>query len=510
MTKIALVLGGDASPGAYAGGAVSELLRALEDNRRDCELSVGVVTATSFDAVTAGLAARSLVVNPSLVPWIESVWVEALDARRLLSPDRSDPDVLLDPTPIEELTAHMLAGPPASDDRPSAALDDELRLGLPLSRGETARFELDASRGATDPVWKEIREAVLAAVAHPPLLPALRSGLGASGRSGPGRDGRPAGALQLAARLVRDVPAREREDWIAVVVDPDATGESGGNGAAGGEGRRLRPGPASLAVRCALRQALGAPLDREWAEATDAAARFELLRALARRLPDIHGHIEDPDAVGLGRRIGELAERVAEREASRNGRPDGPGDPVLECLDANLERIQRHPAYAPAFADIRSRAGRTRLAKLVYVLEAVGGLDDGEPFPLLRITPEEPDSLAGGSVAGLGGFLHADWRRHDFTAGRRDARRLLEGPLADRIGYQPDDDEAYRPAPVRGGLDALPPHARQRLRSFLEAEIDRTLDRVRPGGLRGMFFGLARPGLRRCMSERALEALETV
>lgn len=523
MTKLALVLGGHASLGAYTAGAVTEILTAVEDNRRRERVPVSVVAGSGAGALCAALAARSLVVNVHLVPWIERVWVDALDARHLLDPDRRDRSTLLDPEPLEELTLHTVAGPPASDDRPSTGLGEDLRLGLDLvpvgGAGDPrqtpgpatpgAVFELGRTNRGGDPVWGEVRRAALAAWSVPVALPLRRLDAdvvdlpGAAGPdegppyagSGPSRP-RP---LALARRLMRRQDGPADGEWRVLVVDPEP-----------GDGAREPTGSPFAAAGLLVRAGLGADIARDWREAEDAAERTELLRALVGRLPEIHGRMDDPDAVGLGRRIGELAERVAERDVRRFG-PDGgnrAGDPVLRRLDENLRRIRAHPAYEAVFRDLESRAGRTRVAKLIYVLEALGDLQGSDPARLHHVAPDAPRSLAGRGLAGYGGFAARAWRRHDLVAGRRDARRVLEESLSDVIAYEPDGPDAYDPPPVAGLDSAVDRRTRRRLRSRLEAEVDRLLAQASPRGIGGLLYRLARPGIRREAAGRIMDALE--
>lgn len=518
MTKLALVLGGHASLGAYSAGAATEILTALEGNRRGDPVTVGVVTGAGLGALSAAVAARSLAVNVHLVPWIERLWVDALDARHLLPEGPAPGSAVLDPKPLEELTAQMVDGPPADDDRPSEAIAGELRLGIDLPGGEAdvattgrpaAVFGLGPATAAADPVWDEVRRAVLDASSAPLALSPRRPVRGAAGarpREGaPGPVGPPDGGtdrprpLALARRLMRGGRDPDGGTWRVVVLDPGADPDGPGRAGSllGAAGRLLRAG-------------MRDDLAHDWRAAGDAAERTGLLRSLVNRLPEIHGRLDDPDAVGLGRRIGELAERVAERDVRRFGpaEDDRTGDPALRRLDDSLRRIQAHPAYAPIFRDVDSRAGKTRLAKLVYVLEAVGDLHGTDPARLHRVAPDAPGSLAGRGLAGYGGFAARAWRRHDWVAGRRDARRVLEGPLSDVIDYEPDGPDAYDPPSVPALDGALDRRGRGRLRRRLGALAGRFLDEMAPGGFRGLLYRIARPGLRRTAAGRLMEAME--
>jgi hypothetical protein len=133
VRKIALILGGGPGGGSYAAGAVVELLTALERVQAADPPTLDVIVASSAAALPAAIAARALVVNPGLVPWIERTWVDALDAGVLLDPGRSDRDGLLASGPLHELAHTLIAGDPAADDRPSARFGGSLQVAFPLT-----------------------------------------------------------------------------------------------------------------------------------------------------------------------------------------------------------------------------------------------------------------------------------------------------------------------------------------------------------------------------------------
>lgn len=512
MTQLALVLGGSASLGAYTGGALDEVCRALARNRRRDGAALGVLTGASSGAMAAALGARAAVVNPELVPWAEKFWRHGLRDELLLDADRTDRSGWLSAGPLEELLGELVAGAPASDDRPAAFLGEELHLGFSLQRldpapsvtdgrpGEEVVFRLDRSHGAGHPVWGEILEAALAGGSLPFLFPPRppRASRGGAAEGGPRvGDGlateRP---LALARRLTGGHPSRD-EDWRFLVVAPGLSAED----VAG------RPADTADVARLFARSATGRGMALDLLRAAGEEERAELLRGLVHRLPDIHGRLDDPAAVGLGRRVGELAERVAEWEVERGAFPADSPDPVLDHLDRELERIQGRSAYAPAFADVEGRAGRTRMAKLVYVLEAVAALRDRQDRPVHLVAPDGDRPLAGRAMAGLGGWFSSSARHADFDAGRRDARRVLEGALSDVVRYDADPDDASVGERTGEGPFRMTREERERLRAFLAREVDRRLDEVSPDGLRGVFFGWARTAVRRRAVDGLLERL---
>lgn len=576
--RLALILSGGASLGTYTAGAVSELLLALSRDRRR-RASVHVIAGASAGAVTAALAARALVVNPSLLPWIGRAWVDALDADVLLNPARRDRAGLLDGDAVDELSRHLIAGGPASDDRPSEAAGDPLRVAVALSNlsgvpydlrygflnapdrrygvrvhRDWMEFSLRPGTPAEAPVWERLRRAAVASAAFPLALPprALRrrkaeyagarfAGPDAPGRpeAGAGREARPEAGraavgnpdleadpeslrmwyadgglfdnepVGLAKSMVERFPDHRTAEWRYILVDPYMEGGSDRDG--GG----LDPsGSTARAGAMVARALLGHAAARDWIQANKVNARLEILQALVARIPDLGDRIRDPDALGIGRAVGELAERVAEMKvAVRRGPAPPAGDPVVAYLDENLARIQDDPRFRPAFEGIGARAVRTRVAKLIFVLESAAGLRDKDVMPLYLVAPPEGERLAGQRLGNFGGFLHRPWRAHDFRAGRRDARRLLERGLDDAIAYDPDEPEAYDPRGAEaaeapsGPAGELPPAARERLERFVRREADAVLDSLRPGVLGGLTAWAWKPVLRRWAARRVREAV---
>lgn len=546
MTRIALVLGGGASLGAYVGGAVTELLFALEGNRIRGRVTLDVITGASAGALNAAVAARCLLVNRHLAPWIERAWVDAADAEVLLDPQRPDRAGWLDVSALDELTRALVVGDPAVDDEPSPVAGQTVRVGFTLANisgvaydfphgflNDPARrfgtrvyadkidFDLSAASRAGDPVWESIRRSAVASASFPFAFPPAK--LARKPADYPGAilpdhgtgsidmwyvdgglfDNAPLG---LARELVERDPQHRETDWRYVMVEP--TLES--RGASVPVHAEPPTSPVALAGTLA-ETVLGQGAARDWKRANKINARVEILLAMVDRLPEISERLADPEAVALGRLIGDLAERVAEREVSfAPGQGGDSADPAAEHMDRNLSRIETDPRYRTALDRVDSRAGRARLAKLIFVMESACGLRGKEVLPLYLVAPERGGRLAGSFMGNFGGFFSRAWRANDYRAGRRDTRRLLEGSLADIVRYEPAESAAYHVESIDPRFDSIAPAARARLEGLLEAETDRLLKELRPGPLASLFGWLWRPLVRRWAAERALASLRAM
>jgi len=549
MTKIALVLGGGVSLGSYIGGAVSELLHAFQNNSLRSDggpVRIHVITGTSAGAINAALAARTLAVNAELLPWIERAWVEIAAAEHLLNADRPDRRGWLDDSAVEDLSRALITADPASDDAFGRVAGDPLRVGLALANLYGVRYDMpygflnvpersfgtrrhaDAvtfeftrrGTGADDPDWEALRGAALASSAFPFAFP-VRS-LVRSRADYPGATLPPGGddlamwyldgglfdtaPLGLAKRLVERESGFRNDDWRYILVEPTLRSSEAGPAATASAGHSLGELAADLS-----RAVLGQGAAQDWVRANRINARLEVLSALVDRLPELNDRLHDPEEVGLGLKIGELAERVAEMQVALDARLAGRhagADPAGQYLDVQLERIEADERYAAVLAGTESRAGRSRLAKLVFLLEAAGGLAGKDIMKLYLVAPREAEELSGDFLGNFGGFLNREWRRNDFRAGRRDARRMLEESLGDVVSYDPVGEDNYRVEALQPSWDTVPAAARSRLAAVLESETDRVLMDIRPGGVAGMFAWAWKPVLKRLMVERAMRALK--
>lgn len=543
MTKIALILSGGGSLGTYTAGAVTELLLGLAGNRSGANVRIGALSGASSGALTAALAARALVVNPNLIPWIGTAWIRGMDADVLLSGNRSRSS-LLDAEVLEEMSRALLTAGPASDDEPSPFLAEPLGLGITLSSlhgigyelrygfqnrpersfgtrmfDDWAAFELSPADAAGAPIWEEIRQAAVASASFPFAFPPRR--LERRGSHFRGSVLEDLGDIDLwytdgglfnnePVRLAKRLVARagsEDDDWRFVFVDPTLRDPPAGDVA-----EAAAPDSAVQVAGLVTRALLGQGSAKDWIRANRTNERLAILDSLVDRLPEIADSLTDPEAFELGRSVGEMAESVCEWRlvcgGGRSRRARGPSegtDPVLELLEQSLGRIERR--YASVLARVSSRAARSRLAKLIFLIEAAGGLDDKEELPLHLIAPGR--RLAGDFLGNFGGLFSREWREADYRAGRRDARRLLETSLADIVEYEPADEAEYEVPEIVGSIDALKPDQRRRLESLIDREVNRSIRKMDTGFLGGLVGFAWKPALRRWATARAIDSLRT-
>ena len=532
--RLALVLSGGASLGSYVAGVLSELLGALMGEEGG-GVTVQVIAGSSSGAVNAALAARALTVNPEVLPFLRRLWVEALDARWLLDADRPGRAGLLDDRAIHELGRALITAGPATDDRVAACVGDRLHLGLALSNlsgvphpyryafrnapdrscgvrvhRDSITFQLRPPVAAADPVWERIRVSALASAAFPFAFPPVRITRPDTDYPGACFPEASSGShemwfadgglfanepIGLAKRLVESVPDYRSARWRYVLVDPDLSDHE----------TRADP-PASLddVAGALTRAVLGQAAAQDWVRATETNVRVQLFEAIVARLPEIADGLCDPDALELGRHIGQLAEDVAEWQSARAGEGE---DLALALLDAAIARIETDPRFRPVLARVSTRAARTRLAKLIFVLEAAGDLRDKQILPLYLVAPPADEPLAGTFLGSFGGFLDAKWRAHDFAAGRRDGARLLTRHFADVIDYRGDPEALAADLLETPSLSTSSREARDRLDEYVDRATARLLESMRPGLVAGALGWLWKPAVRRWVRRRAREVL---
>ncbi|MFL5732816.1 MAG: patatin-like phospholipase family protein [Chloroflexia bacterium] len=199
-TKVALVLSGGVSLGAYIAGALDELLRAFKAESKKYEIDI--ITGASAGATTGALIAHGLRYREGATA-LHDIWVDSIDITGLLAPDipPSEPPSLLNPRRLRELAHGVIKwDDPADPGKRAPYCSPDLRVamaitnttGLPyLSRikepaagreeefvqyrhAEQESFHLDRKQGPTSGLWQRMIEVALASSAIPFVFPLVR------------------------------------------------------------------------------------------------------------------------------------------------------------------------------------------------------------------------------------------------------------------------------------------------------------------------------------------------
>jgi predicted acylesterase/phospholipase RssA len=131
--KIALVLSGGVSLGAYIAGALDELMRAL--SAASDRYEIDIITGASAGATTGALIAHGLLYRNGR-PRLHETWVERLDITGLLArPKSTDQHLsLLNGTFIEDVALEALTWDSADGDGiPAPFCADELTLAMTIA-----------------------------------------------------------------------------------------------------------------------------------------------------------------------------------------------------------------------------------------------------------------------------------------------------------------------------------------------------------------------------------------
>lgn len=460
-TRIALVLAGGVSLGAYQAGAVYELLWALAHRRDASEpVVIDVLTGASAGSMTAAIVARVLYDDATRVNHLHRSWVQEISFARLTE---DEPDAsLFSPRPVWHLANEAIVQAPAATSRHPAS-PRALRMAFALSNLNGVRFNLGYANvrngfdttifsdwivfqlrpggppGADAPDWRAIARAGVASGAFPFAFPAVRveRRLADYRRSeiyseagtreftyvdGGLFNNEPVG---LARDLVEQIEDEDgtiiRDHRYYILIDPYVARASP-------EKDLPDPLAARLLVDRLVNAVLGEASKRDWIRALRVNARVQWHDRLLASLADLVAAIPAGDGRAITARLGGLASTIAtvKGEYDHAGRRTT-ADAAREYLETNTRRLgPTLSGDGPAFDRLRGDPVRAELfLTLAYVLENVAGLRKKVPLRLHLIAPA-PGSLAGDFLGNFGGFFDERWREYDWRRGRLDARGVIE------------------------------------------------------------------------------------
>jgi len=436
--RVALVLSGGTSLGAYIAGALDELMQAFRAASDRYEIDI--ITGASAGATTAALIAHGLLYRGGQTA-LYDVWVDRLDIVDLLDPavPADEPPTLLSNRRLREVAQEQIAWKPADGAGRHAPFCAERltlamtianttplpyisRIAQPTGTGveefvqyryaEQETFYLDATVRPDDTIWHRIALVAQASAAIPLVFPLVRL-------------------------------SRRADDPTHYIQRPNFSGEAQFWYFDGGTFNNL---PIDLAWYYMQQNADGDPLENRSVIVINPWRSDPTVSDLAPPRPGVFAH-----ALGL-----------------------------LAAMRQESSAIQfQHEVIA-----------RSRAMQLQSPREAVRALPGVDPAPVellgtfALVMPRRGDGrLRGNHLNALGAFLDRRFREYDFRRGAADARRVATEHLGityttgrpERF-YQPDSDASLQAdLSTYDRLDSIP-STREPGRS-VKAVFERALDR---------------------------------
>lgn len=133
--RVALVLSGGVSLGAYIAGALDELLRAFDASHAQAggdRYTIDVITGASAGATTAAMVAHGLLFSNGATR-LEPIWVEQIDAAELLAPHVTEPATLLSGAPLQAIAADVFRLPHDQAAAPARCCADQVYVAMTLA-----------------------------------------------------------------------------------------------------------------------------------------------------------------------------------------------------------------------------------------------------------------------------------------------------------------------------------------------------------------------------------------
>ncbi|HMA38347.1 MAG TPA: patatin-like phospholipase family protein [Chloroflexia bacterium] len=195
--KVAIVLSGGASFGAYIAGAIEELLVAF---RHSDAYEIDIVTGSSAGGITSALVTHGLLYTAGTTALAE-VWLDKMDIVDMLAPELFDePFSLLNIHPLMQEARKLISWPADQQPARAAFCAPTLTLSLPITNEsllpyvsafaqpaagrtepyvqyratEQETFYFGPTAVPTDPIWARLADVTQATAAIPFVFPPVR------------------------------------------------------------------------------------------------------------------------------------------------------------------------------------------------------------------------------------------------------------------------------------------------------------------------------------------------
>lgn len=486
--KIALILAGGGSIGAFESGVVTELLHLLQQRNAEGphHFEIDVITGASAGGVVGALAARYLQDGPAddlAQNPLYRAWVTDIDIRSLLA--EAPKNAAFSKSAIYQILRDGLIRDPQAGailrgtGTPFTCAPDVLRLAMTLSNLQGITYQvpfLQIGRGANrnfittsfkdlatflvrkdDPEatkWDRVGRAAMACANlpiafqpeqverspedYPGALEAANLELLEKGLSfidGGLFDNKPVGE---AIRLAREADGGPSDRRLYLLVDPkldtsrhdpDITPDSSLPDQLGRIATMIREQSVS----------------REWLRICRRNQELDWRDGLAEHLARLIAGSSPELDEELRANLQQFAEEIIERKRQLFGASRYPES----YLEASLERLERQPRLMEAEHSSGESDAKRRIFRLItFILNNAGGLQNKDDLRLGLIGADK-QQLAGEEFHGLLGFFDQKLRQHDFDLGRFQAKNALPAML--------DENFPRAGASAIGDLVAQPP-----------------------------------------------------
>ncbi len=444
-TRLALVLPGAVSLGAYEAGAVYELLAVLGLLGDKCPYHIDLIIGTSAGALTGALAAYSLARHENPIR-LQEAWVHGLGLSSLLQrgPDergalsvasvRKTAERFLDATSVARGGQALRLVVTLTDlngewyqihPSPNAAPIDALNFA------EQRSFDLSPATSRKG--WQMVGYAACASAAFPGAFPAVPL-TDDQGRRHWYTDGGVANRrlLEVTIDAARELDQGVSSQRLLLLVEPNPLHRPAE------ESDPAEPTWLDAIMRSALTIPFHNQIYEDLRRVVRINKRVQLAAALDRLL---FRWVETIDHATLVRMIEETNPlyRQAMRYHETTTIAVWAGQPQTRVADAG-------PQSRPGVLPQRQRELYERWRFLIYT---AAGLLDKTEIAIDRIAPANgPTELAGDFWGHFGGLLRPAFREHDFRMGRQGARAWLQ---QQGIDYQLGEQE-YVTDPALGQM----------------------------------------------------------
>jgi hypothetical protein len=524
--RLAITISGAVSLGSYEAGVLYEVLTALREHNEnpattpDERIEVDVLTGASAGGMTAAIAAQVLLGGSERLTNADdnaffNPWVREVDLAGLLKCDPvKDPPSrsILASSLVETLGDRHILAAPGGTRHPAAPADGRpLKLGLAMSQVNGVdyteqvqdasgpsqftytrfqdEFTWDIPAAAAGFGWQEVRAAALACGAFPfafrcrGIARAWAKYPGAGPFTPDPRDmvfldggvfhNEPLG---LAKDLVEQVDDHRNNDsrFYLFVAPGRKTGVSDGT-------EPIREADMTLlnTAKCLVKSVFWQARFQDWINAARVNRRIARLDLTAHQLAE--AMLATP---GLAAEIAPGVSALLPLYYA--GR--------LPDLEEDLGRLRTEYATMSTTAGVKNYGtllgdAATVWLKAVLLLEHAAGLTEKETMKIYTITADD-ESLAGEKFFAFAGFIDEKARRHDYSVGRLNARRWLQGGTGGLFPIRASCKEPIPPPdPKMGGME-LKDFDRKKRKDLADQVRDRADEMMKEIGVNRLLRGL--------------------